>query len=158
MSDMRRAAASLVERRTERIESRHPLDESKARFEEALVRAKVPVPCPFEERWIEGEGGPVLELAYAPSKSTQRFLTLASLAFVVAIGESAWLLSTTSEGALRFLVPLATGLAVLGFPFVALALASNRDALEARVRRAAKSALQDEDEKFPAPQRWADED
>ncbi len=158
MSDMRRAAASLVERRTERIESRHPVEESKARLEEALVRANVPVPRPFEERWIEGEGGPVLELAYAPSRSTQRFLKFASLAFVVALGASAWLLATTSEGALRFLVPLTTGLAVLGFPFVALALASNRDAMQARVRRAAKAALQDEDPEFPAAQRWDDED
>lgn len=158
MSDMRRAAASLVERRTERIESRHPLDESKARFAAALERAKVAAPHPFIARWHEGDAVPVLELVYEPSPGTRRFLALSSLAFFAAIALSAWLLATTTEGALRFLVPLATGLAVVGFPFVALALASNRDALQSRVRRAAKVALQDEEEAFPRPQRWADED
>ena len=158
MSDMRRAAASLVERRTERIDSRHGLEESKARFEAALERAKVPAPRPFVAQWHEGEAGPVLELVYEPSRSTRRFLTLCSLAFLAAIAQSAWLLATTDEGALRFLLPLVTVLAVLGFPFVALALASQREAMQARVRRAANVALQDEEEAFPRPQRWADED
>ena len=64
----------------------------------------------------------------------------------------------SENAALRFLLPLVTILAVIGFPFVTLALASNREALESRVRRAIRAALVDEDEKFPPRQRWADEE
>jgi len=49
-------------------------------------------------------------------------------------------------------------LAFLGMPFVILGLASHQDARESRIARAIRVALQDEDEKFPPPQRWADED
>ena len=147
MSEMKRAAASLVEHRTERFESAHDLAASKARLEAALDRAHIARPWPFEARWSEA---PVaLEIGYAPSRAAKRFLNLASLAFVFLLGGSAWALVKSESEALRFLLPLVTVLLVLGFPFVSLALASNRGALEARVRRAIRAALQDEEESLP---------
>ena len=156
MSEMKRAAASLVEHRTERFESAHDLDASKARLEAALERARVARPWPFEARWSES---PVaLEVGYAPSRAARMFLHLASLAFVLLVGGSAWALTRSDSEPLRFLLPLVTVLLVLGFPFVSLAMASSRSALESRIRRAIRAALQDVDEKYPQPQRWAEEE
>ena len=158
MSEMKRAAASLVARRTERFESRHALDESKSRLEAALSRARIPRPWPFAEAWSEAQGRAVLEATYEPSPRAHAFLKSASLGFVLLVAASAWALTNSDSAALRFLLPLATVLAILGFPFVTLALASNRDALESRIRKAIRVALLDEDDKLPPPQRWADEE
>jgi hypothetical protein len=157
MSDMKRAAASLVERRSESFESHHGLEASKHRLEAALARAGIEKPWPFVEAWSERDGHAALDVTYEPSKRAQRFLELSSIAFVGLIWASAWALMKSENAALRFLLPLATVLAVLGFPMVSLALASNRDALESRIRRAIRTALLDADEKFPPAQRWADE-
>ena len=156
MSEMKRAAASLVEPRTERFESRHDLAVSQARFEAALERLRVPPRRPFDVRWSEAPV--VLEVTYPPSRRAQRFLKLASIAFVLLAAASGWALMKSDHEALRFLLPLATVLLVLGFPFVSLAMASNRTAFEARMRKAIRVALQDEDDAYPAPQRWPDED
>jgi hypothetical protein len=158
MSEMRRAARSLVERRVERIQSRHPLDASKARVAAALSRAGVAGVVPFSESWTDSGGQVVLEIAFEPSVRTRLFLHATSLVFLLLVATSAWLLFTRSEGALRFLVPLTTALGILGLPFVTLGLASTRDAYEARVLKAIRVALLDEEEKLPPQQRWADED
>ena len=155
MSEMKRAAASLVERRTERFESRHDLGTSKARFEAALERLRVPLPRPFDLQWSEAPV--VLEVTYPPSRRAQRFLKLASFAFVLLVWASGWALVKSDNEALRFLLPLATLLLVLGFPFVSLAMASNRTAFEARMRKAIRVALQDEDDAFPPQHSWPDE-
>ena len=62
------------------------------------------------------------------------------------------------RGPAQFMLPLFTVLAILGLPFVALGLASQRDAAESRLRRAIRVALLDEAERLPPPQRWEDED
>jgi hypothetical protein len=155
---MKRAAASLVERRTERFESRHGLAQSQARLATALERARIGHPWPFAAQWSEAGGGAVLEATYEPSAKAKRFLELASLAFVLLAAATGWTLMRSDNAALRFLLPLTLVLLVLGFPFVTLALASQRAAIESRVRRAVRTALQDEDESFPPPQRWGDED
>jgi hypothetical protein len=157
MSDMKRAAASLVARRSESFESHHGIEASKHRLEAALDRAGIRRPWPFLERWSEREGRVVLDVTYEPSPRAQRFLKLSSIAFVALVWASAWALMKSESAALRFLLPLVTVLAILGFPMVSLALASNRDALESRIRRAIRVALVDADEKFPPAQRWADE-
>lgn len=158
MSEMKRAAASLIERRTERFTSRHDLASSKARFAQSLDHARISKPWPFLANWSEEGGTAVLEVVHEPSRGAQRFLKLASAGFVLLVSASGWVLLKTDEGALRFLLPMTTLLAVLGFPFVTLALASNRGALEARVRKAARVALVDEDPAFPPRQRWKDEE
>jgi hypothetical protein len=158
MSEMKRAAASLVERRTERFASRHDLAQSKSRLEVALERARIARPWPFIASWSEEAGVVMLETIHEPSRGARRFLELASLAFVVLVGSSAWALMKAEESALRFLLPMITVLAVLGFPIVTLAVASQRAALDSRIRKAIRVALVDEDEAFPPPQRWADEE
>jgi len=156
VSEMKRAAASIVERRTERFESAHDLALSRSRLDAALDSARIRRPWPFESRWTET---PVaLEVTFGPSRAARAFLNLASLAFVVLFGASAWTLAKSDSEALRFLVPLITVLLVLGFPLVSLAMASNRSALESRIRRAIRVALKDEEERFPAQQSWGDED
>jgi hypothetical protein len=158
MSEMKRAARSLVEVRTERFESRHGLVESRARLAGALQRARIEASAPFETAWSEENGLAVLEVTFPPSRRARTFLNLASVGFLLLIAASVYLLRSTDEGALRFLVPLFTGLAVLAFPFVTLGIASSRAAQESRVRRAIRVALLDEDEAFPPAQRWDDEE
>jgi len=156
VSEMKRAAASLVERRTERFESVHDAGTSKARVEAAFDRARIPRPWPFEMAWSES---PVaLEITHPPSRAAKVFLNFASIGFVLLVGGSVWALKKSDNEAVRFLLPLATLLLVLAFPFVTLAMASQRGALEARVRKALRAALQDQYEGFPPSQRWADED
>lgn len=157
MSDFRRAAASLLEPRTERFESRHGVEESRRRLKEALARLRPPPATRFVEAWSESGGKALLAATYEPSTVTRLFLHLASLGFVLLIAASAWALSR-SEGAARYLLPMVTVLGVLGFPFVTLGMSSARDAEESRIRRAIRAALLDEDEKYPPPQRWNDED
>ena len=146
VSETKRAARSLVESRHERFESHYDLATSRERVAAALQRAQVVAPWPFAEAWTEAQGRAVLELTYPPSASAQRFLRGMSIAFVLLIGASAWAIMAEDSGALRFLLPLSTVLAVLGFPFVTLAIASTRDARESRIRRAVKAALAAPDE------------
>lgn len=159
MSEMRRAAASLVERRVERFESRHGLEASRSRLHDALQRAKLHGLVPLNESWHEEGGHAVLVATFEPSRRVKRFLELTSVVFVMLVGSSAWvLLSPEDQGTLRYLLPFATVLGVLGFPFVALGIASARAADEARLRKAIGVALRDEEERYPPRQRWPDED
>jgi hypothetical protein len=156
---MRRAAASLVERREERFESRHGIEESRTRLHAAFERAQLRPPLPFRQSWHEEGGHAVLVATFEPSRGVKRFLEITSLVFVMLMGSSAWvLLSAGEHGALRFLLPLTTALGVLGLPFVTLGIASARAATESRIRRAIGVALRDEEERFPPRQRWAEED
>ena len=157
MSQFKRAARSLVETRSESFRSVHGEAESRQRLEEALRRAHVSRPWPFQEAWHVEDGAPVLTVTYSPAAWTRPFLNATSLVFVALVAASAWLVMKTEAGALRFLLPLFTALAVLAFPLVSLGMASSREARESRIRRAIRAALQDADEAYPPPQRWADE-
>jgi hypothetical protein len=86
-----------------------------------------------------------------------RLLKALSAGMALAVAASAWAIAT-QEGALQFLLPLSTVLAILALPFVALGLASQREAEEARIRKAIRVALLDEDESLPPRQRWDDEE
>jgi hypothetical protein len=66
---------------------------------------------------------------------------------VALIASSVWaVMAASEEGALAFLVPLVTMLAILAFPFAVVAMGSQREAEEARIARAIKRALMDEGE------------
>jgi hypothetical protein len=158
MSEMRRAARALVEHRTERFESRHGLETSQRRLARALERARLATGPPFQAAWLREGEATILEATFLPSRRTLTLLRTLSIAMFGLILLTAWILVQTQEGAQRFLLPLFTALGTLGLPFVALGLASSREAREARIRRAIRVALQDEDERFPPQQRWADED
>lgn len=159
MSPMRKAAGGLVEHRRESFVSRHPIGESQARLSAALAKAGIKGAARFTSEWrTEGERA-VLEARFDPSPGTQRFLQASSIGMALLVAASVWAVAAEGVGRpMAFLLSMFTVLAVLALPFVALGLASQRDAEEARIRKAIRVALQDEAEKFPPPQRWADED
>jgi hypothetical protein len=157
MSELKRAARALVETRTERFESRHDLARSQSRLEAAVARIAGTGATVFTPAWREEQGRAVLEARFAPPRRTLRLLNSISLAMALAVAASAWAIAT-QEGPAQFALPLFTVLAILALPFVALGMASQRDAAEARLRRAIRVALLDEQERMPAPQRWEDEE
>lgn len=154
MSEMRRAARGLVEPRTLTFESRHPLEESQRRF--AAVLERVPIDPPPRASWQSTGAVATLSAEFPPSPRTKSFLSALSLGLAMLIAASAWALMRES-GTLAFLLPLTTALAILGFPMLVLALASQREAREATFARAVRAALRDEDERYPPPKRWDDE-
>ena len=158
MSEMRRAARSLVERRSERFESRHDLATSRQRLDASLRRAGIERDATFELAWSEADGKAMLDVHFLPTRRIRRFLQMLSVGMVALVALSVWVLRRADEGAQRFLLPLFTVLAILALPFVTLGLASSRAAQEARIRRAIRIALLDEEERFPPQQTWADED
>ncbi|HYC37967.1 MAG TPA: hypothetical protein VEC19_16175 [Usitatibacter sp.] len=156
---MRSAARGLVETRQERFESRYGLDDSRRRLDAALVKAGAGDSVRFDFTWAGQDGRAVLEAVFAPPRTTERLLKALSTGMALLVLASVWaLVDPRAEGGASFLLPLITVLATLGFPFLVLGLASHREAAEARIRKAIRVALQDEEEKLPPQQRWPDED
>ena len=142
VSEMRRAAAGLVERRRERFTSAYDLATSKRRMAEALERNRHHGIAEFTPAWHEQEGALVLEAVFDPPRRVLAMLRLASFAFLLLVAGSAWVIASADDhGALRFLLPMFTVMGVLGFPFVALGLASARSAREAQARKVIRAAL-----------------
>ena len=158
MSEMKQAARALIERRVERYESVHPLEASRARLAAALERARVTPDASFVAHWSEQAGRAILEAEFLPPRGIHALLRAISLGMLVLVIASIYELVAVSGGAARFVLPLSTVLAILGFPLFSLGLSSQREARESRIRRAIRSALLDADEAFPPRQRWADED
>jgi len=143
-SETRRIAKGLVERRVERFESRHPLEASQARLASAIAALDLGGATEFTAAWKVEQGKAWLEAHFAPSRRTHRRLQMTSVALTLLVAASIWVVaSAREEGALLFLVPLFTVLGVLAFPFVAVGLGSQREADEARIRRAIRQALLD---------------
>ena len=144
-SETSRIARAMVAIRNESFASRHSRAESEARLAAALapIHAKRLV---FESRWREGPAGVMLDAEYRPAPGISRFLRATSLVLVALLASSVWaVMAARDEGPLAFLVSLATVLAVLGFPFVVVAIGAQREAEEARIARAIRRALTDED-------------
>jgi len=158
MSEMKQAAKALVERRVERFESVHPLEESRSRLAAALERAHIGADQGFIVHWSEHQGRAVLEAEFLPPRGIHALLRAISLGMLVLVVASVYEVAAAPPGAARFLVPLCTVLVILGFPIFTLGFNSQREARESRIRRAIRSALLDADEAFPPRQRWADED
>ena len=158
MSEMRRAARALVERRVESFESRHDEATSRERLARALERAHLQGGPTFEATWRRSEGRTILDAAFLPSARTLWLLRALSLAMAACIALATWVVMRPGEGPERFLLPLFAVLTVLALPIVTLGLSSARAAREARLSKAIRVALQDADEGFPARQKWADED
>ena len=159
MSDMRRAARGLVETRAEQFESRHGLEESRRRLDESLARLRPWSTVEFTRRWDTAAGKPVLVTEFAPPAKTLRFLKGLSFGMALLVAASAWaILSQEASRTMAFLLSLITVLAIVGFPFLVLGLASARAADESRIRKAIRVALLDEEPSYPPPQKWEDED
>lgn len=155
---MRRAARALVARRTESFESRHDAATSRARLQRTLQHARLASDPNLQLAWREAGGKTLLDATFLPSPRTQWVLRGLSIALVALLACTAWILAQPGESAARFLVPLFAVLTLLALPFVTLAMSSAREARESRILRAIRTALKDEDEAFPPPQKWADED
>lgn len=156
MSDMRRAARRLVEPRSESFASNFSVQESRRRLDAAL--AKLPAgERTFKASWSGGGDAAMLTATFEPSRKILRILQMLSVAMflLVAAALASWFMA---EPAMAWMVTITAVLAFLGFPFVILGLASHQDARESRIQRAIRVALEDEAEKLPPPQRWADED
>ena len=146
MSEMRRMAKMLVERRSEAFESRYARDESARRLERAIA-GFTPKGMVFRTAWREEPGRTWLDVSFAPSRTTRLFLNTASVVLALLLGASLWSLLVPGETpAGRFLLILATGLAILAFPFVVLAYASRREAEESTLRKKIRRAIVVEEE------------
>ena len=142
MSELSRTARALVETRTERFESAFGLEKARARVAAALERARPTGATVAELAWIESPRVAV-EVRFSPPASTPRLLKFLSMGMALLVVASAWALLAW-DGALRFLLPLFTALAILALPLVALGLGSRRAAEESRIARAIRAALDTE--------------
>ena len=155
-SEMRRVAKALVESRSESFASRYPLEESVARLQAALAPIH-PKRMRFESTWKQEPGGVRLDARFVPASGTQRFLSASSAVLTLLIAASVWaLVSPGEERTMQFLVPLLTAFGILAFPFVVVALGSQREAEEARLRKAIRKALLEAEEELPAARRSED--
>ena len=144
-SEMRRMAKALVESRSESYRSRHPLGESQARLAAALAPIE-PKRTRLERAWKD-DGGIVLDAHFSPAPGTKRFLQVTSIVLALLVAAGIWaVIGPGEDRSVRFLAPLAAALGILAFPFVVVALGSQREAEEARIRKAIRRALTDEDE------------
>lgn len=157
MSEMRRIARALVQGRSERFESLHGAEESKARLAGALERAQLTGRTVFTPSWEQQGDVAVLVARFDPPGGTLRLLKVFSVGMALLVAASAWAVAS-HEGSLRFLLPLSTAFAILAMPFVALGLGSQREAEEARILKAIRVALRDEEQRMAPQQRWEDED
>jgi hypothetical protein len=139
-------AKMLVERRSEAFESRYPRDESMKRVERAIA-GFTPMGMVFQTAWRDEPGATWLDVSFAPARTTRRFLNIASFVITLMLGATLWALLAPGEApAGRFLVILATALAILGFPLVVLAYASRREAEESTLRKKIRRAIVEEEE------------
>lgn len=155
----RTIARGLVETKHKTYESERPLEEARRRFEIMLEGQGIGRKVVFRPTWLEKDGKAVLEMELAPQPATLKLLKGLSIAMALLVAASAWVIwSPQVSGSVTFLLPLMTGLAILGFPILTLALASNREAEEARIHKAARVALLGEEARLPPQQQWKDED
>src|SRR5438128_3979277 len=151
-SETRRIAKALVDSSVETFATHYPREQSAARLAEAIAKNK-PRTATVKTTWRHATEGLRLDVHLRPARGVRVFLAATSLALTMMLVACAWVLMSHEEPTpLRFLVPLVTALGVLGFPLLILALGSQREAEEARLRRAIRHALLDEEE-FPRPLR-----
>ncbi len=113
----------------------------------------------FRGEWKSRDGGVHLEGAFQPSPRALRFIKVMSVALALLVAASAWVLLAPDEPAvMKFLIPMASALSVFLMPLLVLGLASQREAEEARIAKAIRVALAEEDPGLPPQQRWADEE
>lgn len=158
MSETKRISTALVGHHTKRFESRHDLAQSQARLGQSLAGARLEGRVVFTPSWKTEGGVTVLDAGFGPPEKTLRFVKVMSIAITALIVATVWGAVTSSEPALAWLLPIFTALTVLAFPFVFVAMGSNREAEESRIRKAIRVALVDEDPAYPPQQKWKDED
>src|SRR5690348_4209878 len=143
-SEVRRAALALMARREERFATSRPGADARERVERALA------PMSFSRvsvrrEWVEGPGGIELVVRLDPVPGAERGLKAVSLSMAVLLAASVWAIASPDVSrSVAFLLPMATGFAVLALPIAAAALGSQREGEEARLRKAIRTALAEE--------------
>jgi hypothetical protein len=154
-SETRRIAQALVDSRVETFATKYSREQSSARLAEA-VAANRPRTAAVKTNWRHATEGLRLDVHLSPARGVHFFLVASSLALTLLLIASVWMLLALDKPiVLRFLVPLATVLAILGMPLLVVGLGSQREAEEEKLRRAIRHALLDEEE-FPKPLRDRD--
>jgi hypothetical protein len=154
-SEARRATRALMEERVDRFESRHSMDESRSRLDAALSRARREGRVVFTPEWREAEGKILLDARFAPPRRVGTVVKSLSIALTLLMVATAWSMLSRDIGAsAAWLLALFTGLVCLTMPWVFVAMGSSRLAEEARILRAIRAALMDEDEKLPPAKEW----
>lgn len=153
MSEMRKAARGLVATREEAFASAHSIEESVRRLKAALPGDEVAIAgvralrqrTAFDARWIAGD--PVqLAGTFLPTPRTPRFLQGLSLALTLLVAACAWAFIADDVAlTLKAGLVTTTTFALLGFPFIALKLASDRGAEEQAIVRTIRKAFERED-------------
>ncbi|HUP96848.1 MAG TPA: hypothetical protein VM073_02840 [Usitatibacter sp.] len=144
-SEARRAARALVEHRTESFESRHAPEVARRRLDEALARIGPAPRVVFTPRWVNVGEKAILEASFIPPARIARFLKATSVVMTLLLAATVWAIAVAgAEPALAWLLTLSTGFAILGLPFVFVALGSQREADEGRIRKAIRVALTEE--------------
>jgi len=157
-TEAQRAAQALMERRVERFESRHSMDESRSRLEATLSRARLEGRVVFTPTWSDAGGKVLLDAAFAPPPRVGAILKSLSLALTLLVLATAWaFLSPAAGTSAAWLLGLSTGFTALVMPWIFVAMGSSRLAEESRIARAIKAALLDEEEKLPPAKKWDDE-
>lgn len=146
-SEMRRMAKLLVARRSEAFESRYPRAESEARVKRA-IEGFAPKGMVFETAWRDEPGAAVLDVSFAPSRSTRFFLNSSSAVFTVLLAVTLWALVAPGEmPSSRIMIAIFTLGAILAFPLVVVAYGSRREAEESILRKKIRKAIVEEEEK-----------
>jgi len=146
-SEAQRAARALVERRVEKFASRHGLAESQSRLAAALERARPEGRVLLETQWGEESGRAALQATFAPPPRVGRFLKILSASISLMVAATIWTLaSPDASPTASWLVTLFTVFSVLAMPWIFVAMGSSRLAEEARILRAIRAALVDEEE------------
>jgi hypothetical protein len=157
-SEAQRAARALMERRVERFESRHGMAESQARLADTLSRARLEGRVVFTPEWRDADGKVLLDAGFTPPKRVGMVLKTLSVTLTLLILATAWAqLSVDAGPSSRWLLTLSTVIAMLIMPWVFVAMGSSRLAEEARIVRAIKAALMDEEERLPPMKKWDEE-
>jgi hypothetical protein len=157
-TEAQRAARALMDRRVERFESRYPMAESRKRLEATLSRARPEGRVVFVPEWREADGKALLDASFSPPPRVGVMLKTLSLALTLLILATAWAMLTGAAGSsASWLLGLSTGLAMLAMPWIFVGMGSSRLAEEARITRAIRAALVDEEEKLPPAKKWDDD-
>jgi hypothetical protein len=166
MSETRRLARALVEPEAVVMESHHSRAESIERLREAARAFTVTADgesvaiaahhASFVGRWQGGAEDLKLVGELRPAPRNRITLTMISLT-LVAIGllaAGAWVFDVPTPQ--RYLMTMMFTLSVLFMPYFIVGIGSSGEADRARIRKALRVALQDEEERLPA-KKWDDE-
>ncbi|HXS52076.1 MAG TPA: hypothetical protein VN782_06050 [Usitatibacter sp.] len=158
-SEMRRAAKALLVPRVQAFESLEGGEAAHERVRAALERAGPVRAVRFHGEWKSEGASAVYEATFAPTRHAAIVMHAASLAVAgLLVASAAVFIFGAGSRALRVLLPFCTLLGMVALPLIVQALAAQREADEARITRAIRTALQDAEESYPPAQRWPDED